>query len=195
MGGGCWAGKGARFSQGHRDRRHDPQVLRPTASCEQRHLSALARSGTRVTEPREEEVTSGLPRAHGPSVFTSPEREGGAGRTVSLVFLEELAPAASSSLASLLSPAARGAPGSLEAESCSFTRPFIQCLLNTDSVPGFVREASTLALGFSRFGSQALSLITSLAFFSSPPSCSSVRTSHLGCIMGSWAQGAPGTGK
>lgn len=26
----------------------------------------------------------------------------------------------------------------------SFTRPFIQCILNANSVPGFVREASTL---------------------------------------------------
>lgn len=40
----------------------------------------------------------------------------------------------------------------------SFTLSFIQCMLNADSVPGFVREASMLALGFSRFCFQALSL-------------------------------------
>lgn len=31
-----------------------------------------------------------------------------------------------------------------------FVRPFIQWVLNTDTVPGFVREASTLAPGSSR---------------------------------------------
>lgn len=40
----------------------------------------------------------------------------------------------------------------------SFILSFIQCALNADSVPGFVREASRLALGFSRFCFQALSL-------------------------------------
>lgn len=44
----------------------------------------------------------------------------------------------------------------------SFTWPFIQCLLNRDSVPGFVREASVLALGSSRFGFRALSVSLSL---------------------------------
>lgn len=49
----------------------------------------------------------------------------------------------------------------------SFTQPFIQCILNANSVPGFVREASTLALGFPTFCFQArsLCLITSQAFF------------------------------
>lgn len=32
-----------------------------------------------------------------------------------------------------------------------FIRPFIQCILNTDTVPDFVREASMLAPGSSRF--------------------------------------------
>ena len=40
----------------------------------------------------------------------------------------------------------------------SFTPPFLQRMLNADSVPGFVREAGVLALGFARLCFQALSL-------------------------------------
>lgn len=49
----------------------------------------------------------------------------------------------------------------------SFNRPFIQFILNTDSVPDFVREANMLVLGFSRFCFQALSPL-SVSFFSLP---------------------------
>ena len=41
--------------------------------------------------------------------------------------------------------------------SFSFNPPFIQGRVNADSVPGFVREASVLALGFSTLCFQALS--------------------------------------
>lgn len=64
---------------------------------------------------------------------------------------------------SLLSPTARSDPRSLKAVNFSFTQPFIQCILNANSVPGFVREASTLALGFSRFCFQTLSLFNYLS--------------------------------
>lgn len=61
------------------------------------------------------------------------------------------------SISPLLNPAARSAPRSLKAVSFSFNPPFIQGRVNADSVPGFVREASVLALGFSTLCFQALS--------------------------------------
>lgn len=51
--------------------------------------------------------------------------------------------------------------------SCSFTPPFIEGGVNADSVPGFVREASVLALASQGFAFKlSLSLITSQAFSS-----------------------------
>lgn len=50
--------------------------------------------------------------------------------------------------------------------SCSFTPPFIEGGVNADSVPGFVREASVLALASQGFAFKlSLSLTTSQAFF------------------------------
>ena len=69
---------------------------------------------------------------------------------------------------SLPSPAARSALRSLKAVNFSFTQPFIQCILNANSVPGFVREASTLALGFPTFCFQALSLFNYFSDIFSP---------------------------
>lgn len=67
---------------------------------------------------------------------------------------------------SLLGSAARSAPRSLKAVSCSFTPPFIQGRVNADSVPGFVREASVLALASQGFAFKlSLSLIISQALF------------------------------
>lgn len=79
-----------------------------------------------------------------PSVYPQRGKETLAFRPGALGFLEELALAASSPLASsVLRLAASSAPRSFKAVNFSFTRPFIQCILSGDCVPGLVSEAST----------------------------------------------------
>ena len=97
-----------------------------------------------------------------PSVFPSTKREGDADcprQDCCSGLPRRVGPGSSKSISisPLLNPAARSAPRSLKAVSFSFNPPFIQGRVNADSVPGFVREASVLALGFSTLCFQALS--------------------------------------